>query len=99
MRGDGGKPEQHSNVTSGASGVDDNHSIASRPDRKGGDVDVGGQRQGAAGCDIEPGAVTWADRDPLGAVELPFAQRPFVVCALILDREQLAVTVVHPDRE
>ena len=99
MRGDGGNPESHSGADPDGSGVDDDHSIVSHPGRKRGDIDVGGQRQGAAGCDIEPGAVTWADRDPLGAVELPFAQRPFVVCALILDREQLAVTVVHPDRE
>src|SRR5919199_3925595 len=68
-------------------------------DREGLDGNVRGQRQRLAGVEIEarpvPGAL---DRAPV-LVELALDERPVVVRAAVLDREDLAVAVEDPDLE
>src|SRR5581483_3868927 len=60
---------------------------------------IGGERQRAAGADVEVRPVTRADDDTGLRIELALAQRTVVVRAAILDRVELSVEVVDADRD
>src|SRR5215207_850179 len=66
-------------------------------DREGVDRFVGGKGQRLSGPQIEERAVARAFDGALRAIELALGQRTVVVRAAVLDGEQLATAVEHPD--
>src|SRR3954447_14103499 len=79
--------------------VHDDHAVVPDAHRIGVDRDVRRQSQRAARLDIEPRAVARTDDDSLTAIEVALAERPVVVRAPILEREELTVAIVDPDGE
>src|SRR5687767_5763614 len=73
------------------------HGPVLNADIKGIDGQVGGQGTGAAGAQVEQRPVAWAFDGAGVGIERTLGQRPVVVGAAILDREEVAVAVEHAD--